>query len=124
MTYFLLIVAASLLIGCSGTTPAPEPDADVESQAASGEAVGIRIGLSSVFVQDQDSALRFYTEVVGFVKKTDIPVGEFKFLTVVSPIGPDGIELLLEPNDHPAAKAYQEAIYEDGIPARGCPSSC
>ncbi|MFQ5792890.1 MAG: VOC family protein [Acidobacteriota bacterium] len=77
----------------------------------------MRIGLSSVFVEDQCSALRFYTEVLGFVKKSDMPVGEFRFLTVASPEGREGIELLLEPNDHPAAKAYQEAIYKDGIPA-------
>ena len=79
--------------------------------------VSLRIGLSSVFVGDQGSALRFYTEVLGFVKKKDIPVGEFRFLTVASPQGPEGVELLLEPNSHPAAKAFQEAIYKDGIPA-------
>ncbi len=77
----------------------------------------MKIKLSSVFVDDQDKALRFYTEVLGFVKKADIPVGEFKWLTVVSPEGPDDLELLLEPNNNPAAKTYQEAIFEKGIPA-------
>ena len=77
----------------------------------------MKIKLSSVFVDDQDKALRFYTEVLGFVKKADIPVGEFKWLTVVSPEGPDDLELLLEPNNNPAAKTYQEAIFEQGIPA-------
>ena len=77
----------------------------------------MKIKLNSVFVDDQDKALKFYTEVLGFVKKHDIPVGEFKWLTVVSPEGPDDIELLLEPNDNPAAKTYQKAIFEQGIPS-------
>jgi predicted enzyme related to lactoylglutathione lyase len=78
----------------------------------------MQIKLSSVLVDDQDKALKFYTEVLGFVKKSDFPVGQFKWLTVVSPEGPDDIELLLEPNDNPAAKAFQEAIFKQGIPAR------
>src|SRR6478609_9744683 len=76
----------------------------------------MRIRLTSVFVDDQDKALKFYTEVLGFVKKADFPVGEFKWLTVVSPEGPDDIELLLEPNDNSAAKTFQEAIFKQGIP--------
>jgi predicted enzyme related to lactoylglutathione lyase len=75
------------------------------------------IKLTSVFVDDQDKALRFYTEVLGFVKKSDLPAGRFRWLTVVSPEEPDGAELLLEPNDNPAAETYQKAIYEQGIPA-------
>lgn len=74
------------------------------------------IKLTSVFVDDQDKALKFYTEVLGFVKKSDLPVGRFRWLTVVSPEEPDGAELLLEPNDNPAAKTYQKAIFEQGIP--------
>jgi len=77
----------------------------------------IRIGLCSVFVEDQARALEFYTERLGFVTQTDIQVGEFRFLTVAAPDGPEGIELLLEPNVHPAAEAYQKAIKADGIPA-------
>jgi catechol 2,3-dioxygenase-like lactoylglutathione lyase family enzyme len=77
----------------------------------------MRINLTSVFVDDQQKALAFYTDVLGFVKKTDVPTGEFRWLTVVSPEAPDGVELLLEPNDHPAARAFQEAIVADGIPA-------
>ena len=77
----------------------------------------VKITLASVLVDDQDKALKFYTEVLGFVKKHDLPVGAFRFLTVVSPEGPDDIELLLEPNDNPAAKTYQQAIYAQGIPA-------
>src|SRR2546427_5517042 len=76
----------------------------------------IKINLTSVMVDEQDKALRFYTEVLGFVKKTDIPVGQFKWLTVLSPDAPDGIELVLEPNAHPAAKTFQKALFADGIP--------
>jgi predicted enzyme related to lactoylglutathione lyase len=76
----------------------------------------MKIKLSSVFVDDQDKALNFYTEVLGFVKKTEIPLGEAKWLTVVSPEGPDDIELLLEPNGNLAAKTFQEAIFQQGIP--------
>jgi catechol 2,3-dioxygenase-like lactoylglutathione lyase family enzyme len=77
----------------------------------------MKIKLTSVLVDDQDKALTFYTEVLGFVKKMDIPVGKFKWLTVVSPDGPDDIELVLEPNDNPAARTYQQAIFKSGIPA-------
>ena len=75
----------------------------------------MRISLTSVFVDDQDKALRFYTEVLGFVKKQDFSVGEFKWLTVVSPERPDDIEMLLEPTDNPVARTYQEGIFEQGI---------
>lgn len=77
----------------------------------------MKIKLTSVFVDDQDKALRFYTEVLGFVKKSDFPAGEFKWLTVVSPEEPDGTELLLEPNDNPISKTYQQALFEQGIAA-------
>ncbi|MCW3839085.1 VOC family protein [Micromonospora yasonensis] len=76
----------------------------------------MKINLTSVYVDDQDKALRFYTEVLGFVKKTEVPVGEYRWLTVVSPDQPDGVELLLEPDAHPAAKAFKEALVSDGIP--------
>jgi catechol 2,3-dioxygenase-like lactoylglutathione lyase family enzyme len=72
----------------------------------------MKIKLISVFVDDQDKALKFYTEVLGFVKKTDMPAGVCKWLTVVSPEEPDGTELLLEPNSNPAARIYQKAIFE------------
>lgn len=76
----------------------------------------MKIKLNSVYVPDQEIALKFYTEVLGFQKKMDIPVGDFRWLTVVSPEEPDGTELLLEPNGNPAATVYQAAIYESGIP--------
>ncbi len=76
----------------------------------------MKIKLSSVLVDDQDKALKFYTEVLGFVKKEDIPLGEARWLTVVSPQAPDEVELLLEPNSNPAAKAYQRPLFEQGIP--------
>jgi catechol 2,3-dioxygenase-like lactoylglutathione lyase family enzyme len=77
----------------------------------------MRITISSVLVEDQARALTFYTEVLGFAKKADLPAGQFRWLTVVSPEGPQGVELLLEPNAHPAARAFQTALFEDGIPA-------
>ncbi len=76
----------------------------------------MKIRLSSVYVDDQEKALRFYTEVLGFVKKTDIPVGEFRWLTVVSPDEPEGTELLLEPDVNPATKTFKKALHEQGIP--------
>ncbi|MDX2646272.1 VOC family protein [Streptomyces sp. PA03-1a] len=77
----------------------------------------MRIHLSSVFVDDQEKALRFYTDVLGFVKKHDVPIGTDRWLTVVSPEEPDGTQLLLEPSGHPAVKPYKTALAEDGIPA-------
>lgn len=76
-----------------------------------------RIHVTSVFVDDQQKALEFYTDKLGFVAKTDVPAGAFRWLTVVGADEPDGVELLLEPDDHPAAKAYKSALMADGIPA-------
>jgi catechol 2,3-dioxygenase-like lactoylglutathione lyase family enzyme len=76
----------------------------------------MRIGLTSIYVDDQDKALRFYTEVLGFVTKTDFPVGEYRWLTVTSPEDPDGVELALEPDIHPAVPPYRTALVCDGIP--------
>lgn len=74
------------------------------------------ITTASVFVNDQQKALDFYTRVLGFVEKTNIPLGEHSWLTVVSTAFPEGVELLLEPNEHPAAKVFTAALVEDGIP--------
>jgi catechol 2,3-dioxygenase-like lactoylglutathione lyase family enzyme len=76
----------------------------------------MRINLASVLVDDQEKALRFYTDVLGFVKKYDIPLGEHRWLTLVSPQDPDGTELVLEPSSHPAVKPFKEALVADGIP--------
>ena len=77
----------------------------------------MRIKLESVFVSDLDKALAFYTDVLGFVKKREIPMGDTRFLTVVSPDEPDGTELVLEPNgEHPPTKTFKAALYEEGIP--------
>jgi catechol 2,3-dioxygenase-like lactoylglutathione lyase family enzyme len=76
----------------------------------------MKIVLTNVFVDDQDKALRFYTKVLGFVKKTEIPMGEARWLTVVAPDDPDGTELLLEPGSHPAVGPFKRALVEDGIP--------
>jgi catechol 2,3-dioxygenase-like lactoylglutathione lyase family enzyme len=77
----------------------------------------MRIHLSSVFVDDQEKALHFYTEVLGFVRKHDVPLGTDRWLTVVSAEDPDGTQLLLEPSGHPAVQPYKAALVEDGIPA-------
>ena len=76
----------------------------------------MRIKLTSIMVNDQDRALRFYTEVLGFKQKHDIPVGEYRWITVTSPEEPDDLELALEPNANPAGKAFQEAMFSQGIP--------
>jgi Lactoylglutathione lyase and related lyases len=77
----------------------------------------MRIHLTSVMVDDQGKALKFYTEVLGFIKKTEVPMGEFRWLTVVSPEGPQGPELLLEPMGFPPAKVFQKQLFDAGIPA-------
>ncbi|SHF80275.1 VOC family protein [Streptoalloteichus hindustanus] len=77
----------------------------------------IRIAVTSLYVDDQDEALRFYTDVLGFVKKNDILAGDGRWLTVASPDGPEGVELLLEPNGNPVARSYQRAMFEAGVPA-------
>jgi predicted enzyme related to lactoylglutathione lyase len=77
----------------------------------------MKIIVTSLFVQDQDKALEFYTEKLGFVKKHDVPTGEYRWITLVSPDQQNGAELLLEPNVHPAAKEYQKRITSEGIPA-------
>ncbi|GJM18045.1 MAG: hypothetical protein DHS20C14_02580 [Phycisphaeraceae bacterium] len=76
----------------------------------------MRITQSSVPVDDQEKALRFYTETLGFQKKHDIPMGEHRWITVVSPEDPDGTELCLEPDEHPAVKPFKSALVKDGIP--------
>jgi catechol 2,3-dioxygenase-like lactoylglutathione lyase family enzyme len=76
----------------------------------------MKINLTSVLVDDQAKALEFYTEVLGFVKKTDVPLGQHRWLTLVSPEDPEGPELVLEPDEHPAARPFKEALVADGIP--------
>lgn len=76
----------------------------------------MKIIVTSIFVQDQEKALNFYSETLGFVKKHDVPAGEFRWITLVSPDEQEGTELLLEPNNHPAAKEYQQKLFTEGIP--------
>lgn len=76
----------------------------------------MRIHLTSIFVDDQDKALAFYTQVLGFQKKTEVPLGSHRWLTVVAPEAPEGPELLLEPSDHPAVRPFKAALVHDGIP--------
>jgi predicted enzyme related to lactoylglutathione lyase len=77
----------------------------------------VKIKVTGIYVDDQEKALRFYTDVLGFVKKTDVTQGPFRWLTVASAEEPDGTELQLTPNDNPAARAYQQALFEQGQPA-------
>jgi predicted enzyme related to lactoylglutathione lyase len=77
----------------------------------------MKITLTSIYVDDQEKALRFYTDVLGFVKKVDVSQGPFRWLTVASPEDPDGIQLQLALNDNPAAKTYQQAMFQQGQPA-------
>lgn len=77
----------------------------------------MKIIITSVFVDDQEKALKFYTEKLGFVKKFDVPAGDFRWLTLTAPDDSNGIELLLEPNNNPVAAAYQKGIFEQNIPA-------
>src|SRR6267378_1090918 len=77
----------------------------------------MKIKLTIVFVNDQNKALDFYTKTLGFVKKADVSAGKYRWLTVVSPEEPNGSQLVLEPNDNPAARSYQESIFKQGIPA-------
>jgi len=76
----------------------------------------MKITVTSVLVDDQAKALAFYTDILGFQPKTDVPLGEHRWLTVVSADAPDGVELVLEPDEHPAAKVFKAALVEDGIP--------
>lgn len=82
----------------------------------------MKIDLTSVMVDDQAKALAFYTDVLGFVKKTDTPAGGARLITLISPESPD-IQLMLEPNAYPAAKVFQKALFDDGIPATSFGSS-
>jgi catechol 2,3-dioxygenase-like lactoylglutathione lyase family enzyme len=76
----------------------------------------MRINLASILVDDQDKALQFYTKVLGFLEKTNVPVGDSRWLTVVSPEQPEGTELVLEPDGHPAVRPFKAALVADGIP--------
>jgi catechol 2,3-dioxygenase-like lactoylglutathione lyase family enzyme len=109
---------ASIILGMlSGLPSIKAQDAPQKSGLQEGGSrKSLKIKLTSVLVDDQEKALKFYTEVLGFMKKRDIPVGKAKWLTVVSPDEPEGTELLLEPGDNPAAKIFKKALFEQGIP--------
>jgi catechol 2,3-dioxygenase-like lactoylglutathione lyase family enzyme len=91
----------------------PKHDADTRTSI---EEAAMKIKLNSIFVENQDRALDFYTHVLGFIKKHDVPVGQFRWISLVSPEGNQETELLLEPNENPAARTFQEAIFKQGIP--------
>jgi catechol 2,3-dioxygenase-like lactoylglutathione lyase family enzyme len=88
----------------------------VDEESGAQRSRTVKIVVTGVLVDDQDKALKFYTDVLGFVKKTEVPLGAHRWLTVVSPDDPDGVELVLEPDEHPAAKPFKRALVEDGIP--------
>ena len=110
----IAVLAAALLCGAGPLRAQDSPKkSGLEKEHVR---TSMKIKLTSVYVDDQEKALKFYTEVLGFLKKRDFPVGKFRWLTVVSPDEPNGTELLLEPSDNPAAKAFKKAIFEQGIP--------
>jgi predicted enzyme related to lactoylglutathione lyase len=116
----LALAAAGVTFVATATAVPFEPTQDAAGEEAERADAkprkGIRIAFASIMVEDQDEAERFYTEVMGFVVKTNIDLGAARWLTVASPAGVDGVELLLEPNDHPAAQTFMKAMKADGIP--------
>ena len=112
-----ITVAAAIVVVLCGTGELRAQNSSKHPGPDKGQPhASIKIKLTSVYVDDQEKALKFYTEVLGFVKKRDIPVGKAKWLTVVSPDEPDGTELLLEPSDNPATRTFKKAVFEQGIP--------
>lgn len=111
-TVVTCLSALTLILACS-VASADDKTNDSEVKK---ERTALKIKVASVIVDDQDKAEKFYTEVLGFEVKENIPVGEFRWLTVISPDNRDGAELALEPNDNPAAKTFQKAMFDQGIP--------
>lgn len=106
-----LLITTLLLFSLSTTIVAIENEKSPDK-----ESVMLKIKYVSIIVEDQEKALEFYTNALGFVKKSDIPMGKFRWLTVVSPDDPDGPEVALEPNENPAVKTFQTAMFEQGVP--------
>jgi len=104
------------LATCYGSWTSPRRRSQTSRARSGSRRFSMRIKLTSIMVDDQDKALRFYTDVLGFEKKHDIPVDEYRWITVTSPEGPSDLELALEPNANPAGKAFQEAMFSQGIP--------
>ncbi|HVV85371.1 MAG TPA: VOC family protein [Kofleriaceae bacterium] len=111
MKTIMAIMAAAALAACGGTSKGPT------MPAKHAPADTLRIELTSIYVDDQDKALAFYTDVLGFAKKDDVRNGPYRWLTVTAPGDGDGTQLQLALNDNPAAKAYQEALFQQGQPA-------
>lgn len=108
------LLALSLLAACAGSTPHPAAPAP---EAPAAHPAGLQIKLTTIYVDDQDKALHYYTDVLGFVKKDDVTAGPYRWLTVASPGAPDGAALQLALNDNPAGKAYQQALFQQHAPA-------
>jgi predicted enzyme related to lactoylglutathione lyase len=115
MKIMVAFALAAALSACGGKekTPTTTPPA----RPAAAPTATLQIKLATVFVDDQDKALRFYTDVLGFAKKEDVTNGPYRWLTVTSPAAPDGAELQLAPDTNPAAKAFQQAMLQQGQPA-------
>lgn len=114
----LFAIALATLAACASTPSAPKgTDTMSTKQSPETARAGLKIKLATVYVDDQDKALRFYTDVLGFVKKADVSNGGYRWLTVASPADPDGTELQLALDSNPAAKAYQQALFQQNQPA-------
>jgi|GEM_PF-103011 len=112
----IFTLALTLASACGGTPPTAQVPVSDSAQAAP-RAKGLRVALTSVYVDDQDKALRFYTEVLGFAKKDDFSNGPYRWLSVTAPAEPNGTELQLALDDNPAAKAFQQAMFAQHQPA-------
>lgn len=112
-TVVICLSTLMLTLACSVASA----DDNTKDSEVRKESTALKIKIASVIVDDQDKAEKFYTEVLGFEVKENVPVGKFRWLTVVSPDNRDGAELALEPNDNPAVKTFQKAIFDQGIPA-------
>jgi len=110
-----IAILSVLVLGGAALGAASGAQSEAAGQTSGG--VRMKITVTSVMVDDQAKALKFYTEVLGFVKKADVTAGEYRWLTVVSPDQPEGVQLLLEPLGFPPAKTYQKALFDAGVPA-------
>jgi len=116
---FKILALTLILTGACGATarPCPTPPAVAAATPSTPPRAGLQVRHTSVYVDDQDKALRFYTDVLGFIAKDDVRNGPYRWLTVTAPADPDGTELQLALGDNPAAKAYQQALFQQGQPA-------
>jgi predicted enzyme related to lactoylglutathione lyase len=113
----IVVLSWILAAACGALPAAPRAAPDAATGRAATRRAGLQIGLTTVYVDDQDRALHFYTDVLGFAKKDDVSNGPYRWVTVTSPADPNGAALQLALGDNPAAKAYQQALFQQGQPA-------